>query len=443
MLKMISCYKKIQKKVLPITVSILALAMISGCAGVDFSKLKINLNDEDTVVDYPTQEIQSKDEIEPKKVSEPVKKDPNKMIEYLKNRQISNEEGESDENSSEWDMSKEVIFLSNRGYDTSVSPKGIRFVNGSYELTRVSKDDIPAECKIAYSNLIRDRLEEITSTVKDLDTMDVTMYLADMLLTLEYYSDSPVAGDVEKSSVSQAERILADYSNDKVFKALSDDEKYNVCAVLACCANQLSGNDNLKKDSIGASEDIWSGLKEKDLKQSSSMFWAAAALFSATGETEYEDVCEDIVKDGVPTGFGMNDPGYYGCFAYMHSNFKSDNSVNAEIMERIFADANENIRHSLSELIAETAVSDFSEETQMSLCEEDMKNMDDMINCSRLEMMANYISTSVEYSNYAQDRLNFIYGANHTGCDYSDKENFDNKIADIFTLCALLQTSIK
>ena len=436
-----SCYKKSVQFILT-ALSMLVLVLLTGCAGMDFDKLKINLNTENAQTEESVMTEESQSESAEPADTKSMQTDPERMIEYLRNRKLSVEDSEKEE-SFEWDMTKEVVFLSNRGYDSAVVPKGMRFVNGTYEIIRVSDEDVPSECKIAYSNLIRDRLDEIMSGIKDFETSDTVKYLADMLLCLEYYSDSPAADAIEDSCVSLAEKVLADYSNKKVFEGLSDAEKYDVSAVLAGCVNLLSDNEVLEKDGIIAAEDIWNMLEDEKSSETAAKFWAAASLYSSTGDSKYCEECEDIVKSGVPTGFDMKSPGYYGCFTYMHSNYKTDNNINAKIMECVFADANELIKHSLSEMTDAVKVNDFSEDTQMSLCIEDMKEIDGMIDDSRLAMMTNYISTSVEYIGFAQDRLNYIYGVNHTGCDYTNRDTFDNEVADIFTLCSLLQNSIK
>ena len=60
-----------------------------------------------------------------------------------------------------------------------------------------------------------------------------------------------------------------------------------------------------------------------------------------------------------------------------------------------------------------------------------------MLDEAFLVTMTNYVSISVEYEGFVQNRLNYIFGANLSGVDFTESDNALADLPKLFILAGL------
>jgi hypothetical protein len=60
-----------------------------------------------------------------------------------------------------------------------------------------------------------------------------------------------------------------------------------------------------------------------------------------------------------------------------------------------------------------------------------------MLDDAFLVTMTNYVSVSVEYKGFVENRLNYIYGANLSGADFTEDDNALCDAPKLFVLTGL------
>ena len=194
-------------------------------------------------------------------------------------------------------------------------------------------------------------------------------------------------------------------------------EKYDYAAVLAKAAYIL---EDWESADI-AKEKAERFFKEAETEQAdegepvAARLWAAAELYRLTGQKTYRSVVDAIAMDVVPEGFTFEEPGYFGLFAYLMAPYPTNYNVCTNMMNEVFLEANELIKIPIDEEFADTRIDDKTvandEKTAMRMLEE-----------AFLVTMTDYVSVSVEYKGFAQNRLNYIYGANLSGIDFTGED---------------------
>lgn len=366
----------------------------------------------------------------------------------------------------------DMIRINLRGYDEKSSYSAVMVSDEEIIVTDIRKIndeegliEYNTQSEL-YSQILTDRLSENEELLLVLSPGEKVGLLSDMLLCLEYYPDSNNLEKIQELCKKFAESILGDVANEKMLESLSMSDKFSVSAVLAYSSSYID-DDMFSKDALDKALEIYADVSKEyqELKNENnvkgnisednyiacSAFWAAAQVYATTGQVVYRKNAEKIVSEGVTFDCDSNCIGYYGCSAYLHSSYKTDNGVSEILMDEVFDAANEliltnPIEASFKEYESEYGLGIEGKIEDVSKCIQFEKSQNEYnLNAARLCMIANYVSTSVEYSKYADVCLNYLYGCNIYGCDYTkeivmEEEKVDPvRAADIFILCALSQ----
>jgi hypothetical protein len=102
------------------------------------------------------------------------------------------------------------------------------------------------------------------------------------------------------------------------------------------------------------------------------------------------------------------------------------------MMNEVFLDANDLIKQPVDDVFTDTRVDDKTPERDEKLAER-------MLEEAFLVTMTDYVSVSVEYKGFAQNRLNYIYGANLSGIDFTEEDKALCDSPQLFVLCGLVR----
>ena len=114
------------------------------------------------------------------------------------------------------------------------------------------------------------------------------------------------------------------------------------------------------------------------------------------------------------------------------SPYPTNRNVCSAMMNVAFTKANELIKEPVDEIFMDTRV---DEDTPQN----DEKNAIRMLDEAFLVTMTNYVSVSVEYKDFVQDRLNYIYGENLSGIDFTAEDKALCDAPKLFVLEGLCQ----
>ena len=158
--------------------------------------------------------------------------------------------------------------------------------------------------------------------------------------------------------------------------------------------------------------------------------WAAAELYRLTGSKTYRSVVDSIAMDVLTGGFSYEEPGCFGLFAYLMSPHSTNYNVCTNMMDDLFDEANSLIKEPIELEFTDTRV-DYTTKNK----EEDAAKR--MLDEAFLVTMTNYVSVSVEYKGFVENRLNFIYGANLSGVDFTADDEALCDAPKLFVLAGL------
>ena len=96
----------------------------------------------------------------------------------------------------------------------------------------------------------------------------------------------------------------------------------------------------------------------------------------------------------------------------------------------MFSKANELIKEPIDKEFLDTRV-------DSSTAKRDEKTAVRMMDEAFLVTMTNYVSVSVEYKEFVQNRLNYIFGANLSGIDFTEDDNALSDSPRLFVLIGL------
>lgn len=341
--------------------------------------------------------------------------DPDAMIDYLN---YKNGTGDGDVT----DVDPVRINYSKKGYDTKGSGYAIRIdeSTGEQVITFISveeaqeagtavkvKDDL-------YEGLLDDEIASVKERYRTGSLNDRIMYATDALLCMEVFPEVSHKKGVDTLAKELCEDILSVPENKT--KELLDC--YDASAVLAKAAYVLPDWDKAKTAGERAEELFRNaeGIPDQEGEPVAARLWAAAELYRLTESRTYRSVVDAISMDVITEGSSYEEPGYFGMFAYLMSPYPTNRNVCSDMMEIVFGEANEMIKKSIEDEFADSRYDD-------KTLEKEEKTAQRMRGEAFLVTMTGYVSVSVEYIDFVENRLNFIYGANLSGVDFTEDDN--------------------
>lgn len=330
-----------------------------------------------------------------------------------------------------------VINYSRRGYDSEGSSYAVVIDESSGEqvISVISVEEaserlgesIPV-ARGLYADLMDEEIENVKKTYRTDSLQDRIMHETDALLCLEMFTDVPKRAQIESLAKELGEDILS--IPDSKITGVAD--KYNIAAVLAKMAYAFPDWDRAKL-ATDLSEMYFRDAESADDAEGepvAARMWAAAELYRVTGSKTYRSVVDAIAMDIIPRGFTYDEPGSYGVFAYLMSPNPTNMSVCTNMMDVVFLEANNLIKKGI-----DSEFTDMRVDTETYANEE--KKARRMLDEAFLVTLTNYVSISVEYEGFVQDRLNYIFGANLSGVDFTESDNALADLPKLFVLAGL------
>ena len=341
--------------------------------------------------------------------------DPEDVIDYLK---VKNNVPDDTE---EIEALVKVNF-SQRGYDTEGKSYAVVIDErtGEQVISLVSLEDAKENTSEIipvipgfYGQLLREEVRSVREKYRTDSMQDRIMNATDAPLCMEVFPQTAGGYGIDELAVLLSDDLL-DIPEDA-----ADDirDKYACSAVLAKAAYVI-GNWERAQSATDLSEQYF---KEAELMAGSedepvaTRMWAAAELYRLTGLKTYRSVVDAIAMDTVPEGFTYEDPGFFGVFAYLMTENDTNRNVCNSMMDVAFSRSNELIKIPIEEQFYDTRLDD-------TTYTKDEKTARTMLDEAELATMTDYVSVSVEYKDFVQDRLSFIFGANLSGVDFTGED---------------------
>ena len=357
--------------------------------------------------------------------------DPNEVIDYLNYR---NGTGEDDFDKESEDLKR--VNYSHKGYDKDASSYAVVIDESSGEevISVVPIDDeltigeeIPVSTGL-YAKLLDEEVAGVLARYRTDSLRDRVMYETDALLCLEVFPEKAKRYGIEKVATQLGSDIM------NIPETGIDDilDQYNCAAVLAKAAYVMPEWDMAEK----ASEDAEEYFKQAESVTAendpvASRLWAAAELYRLTGSRTYRSVVDAIAMDVITEGFSYEEPGFYGLFAYLMSPHQTNYNICTSIMNVVFDESNALIKEPIDAQFYDKRLDDKTRQNDESAALR-------MMSEAYLVTMTNYVSVSVEYRGFVENRLNYIYGANLSGVDFTDEDEVLCDAPKLFVLTGLV-----
>ena len=358
--------------------------------------------------------------------------DPDEMIDYLKDVNDS----EAGDDFLQEDPVR--INYSLKGYDEAGKSYAVKIDETSGE--QVISVILPDEQglfpdgethkeKGLYEKLIREEIGSVTEKYRTDSLENRIMHATDALLCLEVFPEQASAKKADDLAKLLAEDIVAIPES----KIETNLDKYNCAAVLSKAAYVLTQWEQGKDAQLIAERYFKEAESsdDADAEPVASRLWAAAELYRLTGQKTYRSVVDAIAMDVIPEGFSYEEPGFFGLFAYLMAPYPTNYNVCTNMMSVVFLQANDLIKISVDNEFA-------GRRTDDKTLEADAKDGKRMMDEAFLVTMTNYVSVSVEYKAFVQNRLNFIFGANLSGVDLTEDDNVLADSPKLFVLIGLI-----
>lgn len=339
--------------------------------------------------------------------------DPDEVIDYLKGRNDVPEE--------EINALVKVNY-SLRGYDESgrsyavlvdeTTGEQVISVISLEEAGQITDDDIPVMTDL-YGTLLKEEVASVMEKYRTDSMSDRIMNETDALLCLEVFPETSGRYGIRDLASRLGEDLLG------IPESKSDEikDKYARAAVLAKAAYVMD-DWNRKSEAAELAERLFAEaelIAASEYEPLAARMWAASELYRLTGTKTYRSVVDAIAMDTVPEGFTYDEPGFFGVFSYLMSPNETNRNVCANMMDVVFSESNRLIREPIETQFYDTRVDDGAAKKD----EEAARRMLDEIG---LVTMTNYVSVSVEYRDFVQDRLSYIFGANLSGEDLTGED---------------------
>lgn len=137
-----------------------------------------------------------------------------------------------------------------------------------------------------------------------------------------------------------------------------------------------------------------------DKKDTDERYWAAAALFKATGKSKYNDAFKQIAGQGIETGYDWQNVGSFGNDAYLAAN-GADSTICEKIKSEILGDANNILVATKNDAYGTANGTNFYWGSNMSI-----------LNDAIIMQAAHTIAPNEEYIDYAKEHVNYCFGKN-------------------------------
>lgn len=358
--------------------------------------------------------------------------DPDDVVDYLKDiNGVTGEQEEADRK----DMT--CVNVSLKGYDRDDEGYAVIIdeTTGEQVISVVSlseaKDRSGEEIPVTqglYDRLVDEEIALVGDRYRT-DSLDYrVLNETDALLCIEIFPEI----SKEKGIDVHARKLGDDILGIPEEKVSTMTDRYNCAAVLAKAAYVLSDWEGAK----GAAELAEQYFKEaetmtdEDGENNAARLWSAAELYRLTGQKTYRSVVDAIAMDIVPEGFSYEEPGFFGVFAYLMSPYPTNYNVSTNMMDVVFAEANSLIKKPIDEEFYDTRLDD-------KTLQQDENTAERMLDEMCLVTMADYVSVSVEYRDFVRKRLDYIYGANLSGIDFTADENILSDAPKLFVLTGI------
>ena len=342
--------------------------------------------------------------------------DPDAMIDYL------NYKNGTGDDAGVTSVDPVRINFNRKGYDTKAEGYAVKIdeSTGEQVISLISvkeAQEAGTAVKVRdglYEELLEDEIASVREWYRTGSLNDRIMHATDALLCMEIFPEESRKKGVDKLARELCEDILLVPENRT--KGLLDS--YDSSAVLAKAAYVLPDWD--KADSAKErAETLFKNaesIPDQDGEPVAARLWAAAELYRLTESRTYRSVVDAISMDVITEGSSYEEPGFFGMFAYLMSPYPTNRDVCSDMMEIVFGEANELIKKTIEDEFADCRYDDKTLEKEEKIAER-------MRGEAFLVTMTDYISISVEYKDFVENRLNFIYGANLSGVDFTGDDN--------------------
>lgn len=359
---------------------------------------------------------------------------PDKLVDFLR----GDEEDIVEEVPEEEEVISITYNVSLHGYDTDGRSYAVKKDEQSeevqYSVVSCEEADEAGVSIITKSDLygtIADGyVENVSEFAFDYELKDRLMQIADALFYLEYYPEGKREQEEKEfviNEVSGIGDIISDNTDDTVLL-------YNESAVLAKISYVID-DDEISEETGNRALDLWDlaeSINNDDTESDANRAWAAAELFRITGSKTFRTVLEAVAEDTELNGFSYDDPGYYAMFAYLSAADNTDYEISSRFMDYFFTTVNGMIRTSQEDLLKDSILPEHMDDGSFT-----GEYIDSVIEECKLAVLADYISMSVEYTRYTEDRILFLCGANAIGKDYLDMNAMFSYEPVGFVLCGI------
>lgn len=358
--------------------------------------------------------------------------DPNEMIDYLKNKNgtVSYDEMIDKENLTRVNFSQKGYDEDGRQYALLVdesSGEEVISVLTLEEAQKYTEDTIMVE-KGLYEKLLKEEAEGVLEKYRSDSLKDRIMNETDALLCMEVFPDTAKRNGIEMLAEELGSDILS-IPDEKVSDMV---DKYDCAALLAKASYVMPDWEGAEEASKKAEQYFKDAEKivDDEGEPVASRLWAAAELYRLTGQKTYRSVVDAIAMDIVPEGFSYEEPGFFGLFAYLMSPYPTNYNVCTNMMDVVFTEANKLIREPVDAQFYDKRI---DENTLKDDEDDGVRMLSEMF----LVTMTNYVSVSVEYKGFVQERLSFIFGANLSGVDLTGDDMVLCDAPKLFILAGL------
>ena len=358
--------------------------------------------------------------------------DPDQLIDHLKG--INDYAAETDDSnkaiSSEVNFSRKGYDKNGKGYavliEESSGQKKIKIISLE-EAKELTTEDIPVTEGL-YGRLLAQEVKAVKEKYRGGSLKTRIMNETDALLCLEVFPELAAGKNITALAKELGDDIL-NIPEDRI-RGIRD--KYNCAAALAKAAYVLTDWEK-NEYALTLAEQYFRDAETStgpDEETVASRLWAAAELYRLTGSKTYRSVVDVIAMDVITEGFTYEKPGFLGLFAYLMSPFPTNYNVCTDMMEVVFSKANALIKEPIDR---EFTFARLDEKTKSRESVKAARMLEEI----SLVTMTNYVSVSVEYKDFVQNRLNYIYGANISGVDFTEDVNILCDAPILFILTGL------
>lgn len=137
-----------------------------------------------------------------------------------------------------------------------------------------------------------------------------------------------------------------------------------------------------------------------DKKDADERYWAAAALFKATGKSKYNDAFKQLAGQSIETGYDWQSVGSFGNDAYLAAA-GADSAIVEKIKNQIKKDANKVLSATKQDAYGTANEGVFYWGSNMAI-----------LNDAIYMQVANTIAPNNEYIDYAKEHVNYCFGKN-------------------------------